>query len=174
MNRPIYILVSLLIALISGIFFLSPKNEALDFLKKQIQEKRTELQSKEEYLNALGKISGDLKNYETQLLKIDSALPDSPEMPALFDFLQKSASQSGLVLKGLDADLNPLEKIGGVFRQTRLNLFLVGSYSSLKIFLSALEKSARLIEVESISFTSSTEAGESLINAKMRIKVYSY
>ena len=172
MNRPIYILVSLLIALIFGIFFLLPKNEALNFFKKQIREKRTELQSKEEYLNALSNIAENLKNYETQLLKIDSALPDTPEMPALFDFLQKSASQSGLVLKGLDADLNPLEKIGGVFRQTRLNLFLTGSYSSLKIFLSTLEKSARLIEVESISFTSSGEGGP--INAKMRIKVYSY
>lgn len=171
MNRPTLILVSLLIAFIFGMFFLLPKNEALNFLKKQIQEKRTELQSKEEYLNTLNEIDRNLKNYETQLSKIDSSLPDSPEMPALFDFLQKSASQSGLVLKGLDADLSPLEKIGGALRQTRLNLFLVGPYSSLKIFLSALEKSARLIEVESISFTSSEDG---LINAKMRIKVYSY
>jgi len=111
----------------------------------------------------------NLKNYQIQLSKIDSALPDTPELPALFDFLQKSASQSGLVLKGLEATSGTQAEEG--LRETRLNLLLIGSYTSFKNFLSVLEYSSRLIETESLTFSSS-EAG--LINAKIRIKVNSY
>ena len=169
MNRIVVISLSLLIAFAWGIFFLSPKNKTLNFLKEEIGQKQFELQSQEEYLANLTRTAENLKNYQIQLAKIDSALPDTPELPALFDFLQKSASQSGLVLKGLEATSGTQAEEG--LRETRLNLLLIGSYTSFKNFLSVLEYSSRLIETESLTFSSS-EAG--LINAKIRIKVNSY
>ncbi len=169
MNRIVVISLSLLISFAWGIFFLSPKNKTLNFLKEEIGQKQFELQSQEEYLANLTRTAENLKNYQIQLAKIDSALPDTPELPALFDFLQKSASQSGLVLKGLEATSGTQAEEG--LRETRLNLLLIGSYTSFKNFLSVLEYSSRLIETESLTFSSS-EAG--LINAKIRIKVNSY
>jgi len=169
MNRIVVISLSLLISFAWGIFFLSPKNKTLNFLKEEIGQKQFELQSQEEYLANLTRTAENLKNYQIQLSKIDSALPDTPELPALFDFLQKSASQSGLVLKGLEATSGTQAEEG--LRETRLNLLLIGSYTSFKNFLSVLEYSSRLIETESLTFSSS-EAG--LINAKIRIKVNSY
>jgi len=169
MNRIVVISLSLLISFAWGIFFLSPKNKTLNSLKEEIRQKQFELQSQEEYLVNLTATAENLKNYQIQLSKIDSALPDTPELPALFDFLQKSASQSGLVLKGLEATSGTQAEEG--LRETRLNLLLIGSYTSFKNFLSVLEYSSRLIETESLTFSSS-EAG--LINAKIRIKVNSY
>jgi len=169
MNRIVVISLSLLISFAWGIFFLSPKNKTLNFLKEEIGQKQFELQSQEEYLANLTRTAENLKNYQIQLAKIDSALPDTPELPALFDFLQKSASQSGLVLKGLEATSGTQAEEG--LRETRLNLLLIGSYTSFKNFLSVLEYSSRLIETESLTFSSS-EAG--LINVKIRIKVNSY
>ena len=169
MNRIVVISLSLLISFAWGIFFLSPKNKTLNVLKEEIGQKQFELQSQEEYLANLTRTAENLKNYQIQLAKIDSALPDTPELPALFDFLQKSASQSGLVLKGLEATSGTQAEEG--LRETRLNLLLIGSYTSFKNFLSVLEYSSRLIETESLTFSSS-EAG--LINAKIRIKVNSY
>jgi len=170
-NRIVVISLSLLIAFAWGIFFLSPKNKTLNSLKEEIRQKQFELQSQEEYLANLTGTAENLKNYQIQLSKIDSALPDTPELPALFDFLQKSASQSGLVLKGLEATSGTQEKKERGPRETRLNLFLIGSYTSFKNFLSILEHSSRLIEVGSLTFSSSEV---DLINAKIGIKVSSY
>ena len=171
MNRIVVISLLLLISFAWVIFFLSPQNKTLNSLKEEIRQKQFELQSQEEYLVNLTATAENLKNYQIQLSKIDSALPDTAELPALFDFLQKSASQSGLVLKGLEATPGTQEKKEGGLRETRLNLFLIGSYTSFKNFLSIMEYSSRLIEVESLAFSSS-EAG--LINAKIRIRVNSY
>lgn len=171
MNRLIIIIILLLISLILGIFLILPKYEDLSFLKKKIREKQAELQSKEEYFKNLGEVAEELKNYQSQLSKIDSALPDHPQLPALFDYLQKTASQSGLVLKGISvAFVTPGQKVGET-RETPLTLVLSGSYSAFKNFLSTLEKSARLIETESISFAS-VEGGP--FNFNLRIKVHSY
>lgn len=171
MNRITIIATSLLFTFFWGAFFLLPKTKELNSLKEEIRQKQNELQSKEKYLAELNQISQNLKNYEVQLSKIDAALPDTPELPALFDFLQKSASQSGLVLKGLETTFQSQEEKLGEIRETRLNLFLVGSYSSFKNFLPTLEKSSRLIEVESITLFSPETPPASF---KLRIKVNSY
>ena len=65
----------------------------------------------------------------------------------------------------------PLEK--GEIKETRINFLLVGSYPDFKNFLFILEKSARLIDVENISFALPKEK-EGLFNFNITIKVYSY
>lgn len=171
MNRLIIIITLFSISLILGILLILPKQEDLNFLQKKIREKRVELQSQEEYLISLARIVSELKNYKIQLSKIDSALPEDPELPALFDFLQKSASQAGLVLKGISATPITSDLEITDIRETQLTLVLSGSYFSFKNFLSTLEKSARLIEVESIFF-SLVEEGPFDFN--LQIKVHSY
>ena len=171
MNRLIVIVILLFVSLILGMLLILPKYEDLSFLRKKIQEKQAELQFKEEYFQDLGEVAEELKKYQSQLSKIDSVLPDDPQLPLLFDYLQKTASQSGLVLKGISvvsvAPGRPVTEI----KETSLSLVLSGSYSAFKNFLLTLEKSARLIETESISFAS-VEGGQ--FNFNLRIKVYSY
>jgi type IV pilus assembly protein PilO len=172
MNRLTVSLILLFLALIWGIFFVMPKNEDLNLLRQNIQEKRAELQSKESYLATLTQLSQKLHEYKDSLDKIDSAIPDSPELPALFSFLQRAASQSGLILTKLDMTSAPVKSSSkseiGV-NEIRLNLILSGSYSAFKNFLYTLEKSSRLIEVESFVLT----AEEKQVNVKIQLKVHS-
>ena len=171
MNRLIVIVILLFISIVLGILLVLPKYEDLSFLQKKIGEKRAELQSQEAYLANLNQVALQLKNYQIPLSKIDSALPDDPQLPALFDYLQKTASQSGLVLKGISVVfITPGREVKET-RETPLSLVLSGSYLAFKNFLSTLEKSARLIETESISFAS---AEEGPFDFNLRIKVYSY
>ncbi len=175
MNRLSVSLVLLFLTLIWGAFFVTPKNENLTFLRQDIKEKRAELQSKATYLATLTQLSQKVNEYKAPLDKIDSAVPDSPELPTLFSFLQKVASQSGLVLTGLDVVLTPVGGspksaiVGLAIKETHLNLILSGSYPALKNFLSTLEKSSRLIEVESIILV----AKEEQVNVKIQVKVHS-
>lgn len=172
MSRPIIIAICFCLILVLGVGFLWPKYQDLNILQKKVEEKRAELQSKEEYFLNLSNTSEELKKYENQLLKIDSALPPDPSIPALLDFLQKKISQSGLVLDETNlVSIIPFEDLPGI-QETHLDLQVLGSYPSFKNFLLTLEKSARLIEVEEIVFSSPEKEAPSSFN--LRIKVYSY
>jgi len=186
MNKPIAIAICLYLTLVLGVGLLWPKYQDWKDFQKKIEEKRIELQYKEEYFSELNKASDTLKEYSQALLKIDSSLPADPDLPSLFDFLQKASSQNGLILKGISPisttffeDYYPpptLPTFGGALsskiQETHLSLSLVGSYFAFKNFLLTLEKSARLIEVESIDF-SSPKKGE-IFTFNLKIKVYSY
>lgn len=168
MNRPITIAICIFLTLILGVVFINPKYQELRGIRERIRVKKAEIQSKEKYFSDITDVSEQLKEYEAQLSKIDSALPPDVSLPALFNFLQTATSQNGLVLKGM----SPGFTVQGRFGETSVSLVVTGSYSSLKSFLSTLEKSARMIETESISFSSPGETG--LFTFNLRIKVHSY
>ena len=175
MPRIITIFVCLLITFILIITLVLPKKEALDSSQKRVEEKMAEIQGKEEYFANLRLLSAKLKNYQTQLLKIDSALPEDPGLPTLFDFLQKSASQSGLVLTSVKLSALPTPVVleeKPEFQETKIDLTLSGSYPAFKNFLSVLEKSARVIALESLTF--STKPKEEAFKFDLKIKAYSY
>ncbi len=179
MPRPLAIIIGLILLAALGIAVVFPKYQNLNLLQSKIKEKEAELQSEKEYFSNLDDISEELKKYEESLSKINSALAAEPGLPALFNFLQTAASQNGLILKKIVPTLpSPLkeelvkEGWSPEIRETGINLTVVGSYPSFKNFLSTLEKTARMIELESISFSTLEEAGP--VDFNLRIKVYSY
>jgi len=169
-NYPFYITIFFLLSFFLIIFLIFPKYQNLNSLKKEIFEKEDELSSQEKYFETLQKTSEELKKYAPSLSKVDAALPKNPSLPELLNFIQKTSAQSGLSLKGISpAATSPLK--GGKIKETRMNFVLVGNYPDFKNFLSILEKSARLIDIENFSFSSPKEGP---FNFNLTIKVYSY
>lgn len=165
----IYILFFLLLTLILGLVLIYPQYQELTLVKEKIEEKKTELQSKEEYLSNLQKTSEKLNQYETELSVLDSALPSDPSLPSLFAYLQKTASENGLILK----EMSPATSLPSEGPQeTRIHIKMTGLYPSLKTFLTDLENSARMIEVDSVYFASPKKEGP--FDFEIEIKVYSY
>ena len=173
MSKTLISIVFIALALIFGTIFVLPNYQELDLLWQSIKRQEEEIAKRKEYFQDLRNTAEELKNYQEQLAKIDSALPPDTDLPALFDFLQKTASQSGLFLKSIShSAAQPSSEITGP-EETTVSLSLSGSYPSLKEFISDyLEVTSRLIEVESISFSSSPEEGPREFN--LTIKVYSY
>jgi Tfp pilus assembly protein PilO len=170
---PIIIVACFLLVIILGAVVLLPKFQELREIQKNIAEKEEELRSQESYFAELREIKTKLEKYQEQLTKINAALPDEQSLPSLFDFLQKTSSQSGLILKGIGPfTISPSEDDPNL-RETQFSFQVLGSYSSFKNFLLSLEKSARMIEVENISFSSPKEE-DNLFVFNLRIKVYSY
>ncbi len=163
------IIICFLSTILLGAFLLYPKYQNFVVFEKQIKTKENELQSKQEYLSNLSENSEQLKKYQEKLLVIDNALPSTFSLPSLFDLLQKIASQNGLIVKDMNSSYvtNP-ERI----QEVRVNLKVVGLYSSFKSFMSVLEKSARMIEIESFSFSTPQE-GE-IFDFILTMKTYSY
>ncbi|MDI6602654.1 MAG: type 4a pilus biogenesis protein PilO [Patescibacteria group bacterium] len=171
MSRPFIIVFFLSLVLILGRGFVWPKYQELKFLEQRNEEKRVEIEGRKEYLQDLNKAAKVLKNYQNQLTKIDSALPSDSHLVVLLNFLQKATSQSGLVLKDIQPSTSrPSLDVEGI-KENELSLVVAGTYTSFKNFLSTLEMSSRLIEVESISFSSSKE---DIQDFNLKIKVYSY
>ena len=179
-NYSFYITIFFLLSVLLIIFLIFPKYQNLNLLKKEISGKEDELSSQEEYFESLQKTSEELKKYEDSLLKIDTALPQKLSLPEFLNFIQKASSQSNLSLRGMSpavtsslekaAEGEPRQGRGGI-KETRISFVLAGDYSDFKNFLSILEKSARLIDIENFSFSSSKEGQ---FNFNLAIKVYSY
>lgn len=171
-NPLIVIIICFLFSLIFGVVLLLPKFQYSGVILKSLKNKEAEIQYKEKYFSEINQISTELEKYQTELSKIDSALPFDPSLPSLLDFLQKASSQSGLVLKGISPIITAPSEVFTNLKETKFSIVVAGSYSSFKEFLLVLEKSARLIEVEDISF-SFPEQKESF-DFNLRIKVYNY
>ena len=165
-------LVSCFIVAIMVALILWPRFAELKTTQKDVEGKTNELQMREEYISELNKIKAELEQYSSEVSKTVSALPADPSLPSLFNFLQESSSKSGLVLKTINPFLVSVSKNLPNFRETTFNIGVAGSYSAFKNFLSTLEKSARMIEVENISFSAST--GKEPFDFNLQIKVYSY
>lgn len=169
MKRLNIIIICFLSTIVLGAFLLYPKYQNFVVFEKQIKAKENELQSKQEYLSNLSENSEQLKKYQEKLLVIDAALPSTLSLPSLFNLLQKIASQNGLIVKDMNSSYvtNP----EGI-QEVRVDLKVVGLYSSFKSFISVLEKSARMIEIESFSFSTPQE-GE-IFDFILTMKTYSY
>lgn len=167
----------LALSLTVGVIFLWPRYQEMDNLQIKIANMEQEIQNLDKYYQQLSAISKKLDEHQEELTKIDSALPSEFSAPSFLRFLQKVAPENGLILTSAGPfSAQPLSQKADI-KEIQGSLELSGSYSSLKNFLKALEKSARLIEVDSISFSvPKTEEGEisEIFNFQLGIKTYSY
>ena len=170
------LIVFILLCVFATVFFVSwPRYQELKSTQAKIAEKGVELQYKEQYFRDITDAAKELTQYKEELLKVNSILPSDPSIPALFSFLQTAASQNGLILEGLN--LSGISEVSGAegsgVKEINVNLAVSGSYSSLKSLLSTLEKTSRLIEVETISLSAPQEADKPF-SFNLAIKTHSY
>lgn len=171
MPKIIIITICLIAAVGLVIFLVYPKYQDLAFLRKQLKQKGEEFSSRQEYFSEVNRVSEELNNYQEELEKIDSALPEDPSLPEIYDYFQKVSSQNGLVLTNINVGPLVDSKANLNTKETGISIAVSGSYTALKNLLSSLYKSARLIEVENISF--SPEEG-SIFEFNLQLKTHSY
>lgn len=155
----------ILLSVLFLVFLVWPKYSRFLELKKTVSKLEGVLQSYKEYFNEIEKTISKIKEREEELVKIKSALPSDPQVGETLNFFQKSASESGLLLRDVSFSVNKPEdeKLG----ELKIKLLLSGEYESLKNFLKKVEKSSRLIEIENISFS-----GEAPFNFELSLKAF--
>ena len=157
MSRSIAILIVFAASLLVGIFLLWPKYQLFNDLLKEAHSRLAELATKTEYYSQIKDINVELELYQDQLAKISNALPREQSLPSLLNYLGESASQTGLILGDFVVTASQDQRI----KKTGISLELSGSYSSLKDFIKAIEKSARSFEIASISISAPQKKGDS-------------
>ena len=155
MNFKNYPLFTLLALAISGgimFFLILPKYQGYGEIKEEVAVRLAEFQSQEEYISELQSTHERLESYQEALAKIESAIPEKRLLPDLLSLFQETASQSGLIMEKVTPSFVASDLVKDI-RLTRINLTLKGDYAGLKSFIETIEKSARLIEVDSVYFS---------------------
>jgi len=170
-NKIILTILFFIVSLMLGLLLFLPNYQEFKISQTQIKSTKEEIKQFQDYYSKIEKISEELQKYSEGLAKIDSALPSEPGLTNLYYFLQKNSYQTGLFLKEVG-----ITKVSSLSDMPAIKTYifpisLMGSYYSFKNFLSSLEKSARLIEVDSISFSYSKEDN---FTFNLLIRVHSY
>jgi len=182
---PIISVILLVILFVGGYFFWWPKYQEFNRQNTVLEQETKALEQKNNYYSKLKEISNKLAAYKDEINKIDSALPAETSLPVLFDFIKKTSMENGLVLNSIspsgagnssskydksNVNTETSAKSTAGVEKISLSISLSGTYPALKNFLSAIYKNARLIEVNSISFSSPSEAD--LFNFDLSLEVY--
>ena len=168
-----FIILSPLILLITiGLFFglISPTLEQIEIRQEEIQIKEIELHKIIAHILNIRSLFRELEELKEPLLKLEQALPETPNLEQIFVTIQKLSGRQGLLLRGMEigsiTEVREEENILALpFRLT-----VVGSYQNFKEFLLDLEQSARFFNVESIVFSSPKD--EIFYTFSLDIKVY--
>lgn len=200
-NRFIYSIIFLAVALSMIFFLVMPKYRESVSLQKELQEKQIRYRDLSLYYDKVSKIVLSLEDRKDVLQKIDSALPFNFSVAPLVYFFHKKGVENGLIVNSInlsystpttsskdkdkdqnkekEAEENFLEK---KVKSVNFTINILGNYQGLKNFLRSLEKSARLFQVNTVSFsslspgqaTSSPENESRLYNFKLEMKTYTY
>lgn len=163
----------IILCLVAGIIFFGwDEYKEFNNLKFQLESSKADLKSKQEYFSKLNEVLAKLNENDVELAKIDSALPATSVVPEMVNFLAEKSSQNGLILEKVDSEkISPLTK-GSKIQKVSLDLTLSGFYPALRNFISSLQNSAKIIEINSIKF-SEPKQGD-VFSFNLIIETYSY
>lgn len=129
------------------------------------QKKINELESKKSNLAQIEKVYDSYKKIsQEEIEKLSIMLPPEKDVPSLFIEMEALAKESGLALNSIDvAQAGAVSITAGVaegsatlnMKKLNINLKIQGidSYDRLKLFLGNVEKSIRILDLNSLSYS---------------------
>ena len=173
MKSPLVIIGILVVDSIVGIFWSWPAYKAFLVFHNQEKQKMAEVQMQANYFKDIEALSEKLRQSENKLAAIDWALPNDASLPSLYSGIQAMAASSGLVLQSISSSVSSdVVKDANQVKTVDINLQLSGSYAGFKEFLARTLKSARILRVQSVSFSSPKTVGK--FDFTLRVHAYSY
>jgi len=178
-DRPISIALIIFITIVVSFFLLVPQYQLFGKLQTQLAEKKAEFNAEYDYYSAISKTYFDIQSRKDDIGKIDEALSEQANLGQLIYYLQKTASANGLLVKDLFASkTGATVNSATAVKDITLSVDLLGTYSSLGSFITALEKSSRLFEISNISFGSGMSKAalqtQDAYSFNLQIKTHSY
>lgn len=154
MEKPIFYFTIILIILAAvGFFLIYPLYSEMMNLKSKLDNRKEALANKSNYFSKLREFKNQLKEFPEEIEKIKSAIPEDSGMLDMASFLISEASANGLSLDNISVGNYIIEsqKDDSDVKKSSLDISVSGKYSSLKSFISSIQKNSRLIEIDNIS-----------------------
>jgi len=171
MNRTIIAIILLGATAIASLFVVKPKYQEYAQKKAELEARQVELSYHQQHFSVLKDTEARLKQSQEAFAKIDNSLPSFFSLPAFYANMLKLTSQSGMVVDQIShtGTINPQERL----KKQSFSLSVSGTFASFNNFLNVIEKSAKIFEVDGMSFTYPEEEGE-VISFSLNMHTFSY
>jgi len=145
----------------------------------ELAQEKEKIEREDLRLATITEVERELAPYIEILNKIKTAIPADPALPSLIKHLELIVSASGLQLDSIGSFSVSEPAEGSRLRKTKVEIKVLGhDYQSLKDFIKELERSMRIIVIESASISTVTEEegadGGTRFALSLSIKTYSY
>ncbi len=165
MARNVFGSILILLSVLVSVFWTYPMWNEISSIKT----KKAEIQSTLDRVNALARRRDEIRAQFNSLSpddrsKLDEFFPKNKELGLLILNIDKAASSNGMILKKIDASENDKNRQNNQGNQSKeadekysylpFQISVSGNYNSFLLFMKALEKSRRLIDIDSLSFDS--------------------
>jgi len=157
----ITILVVLAVSGVLSVVFIWPKVGVVQDMRALVGSRQAEANIIEQRFQATAKSVSQYENLSAlDIEMVESALPSKADLPNLYILLQSLISSAGLIGEGIQVD----EGSGSL----DISFTLHGTYESFRAFLVEAERSLRIFDVETITFSSERSYDNITFGVKMR------
>jgi len=181
-NKPVATIIILIINLILIFLFVAPKYQESNNLQLNLAQKQIEYDAQSDYYGKVLEALKSINDRKDVLEKIDSALPLDFSLASVIYFLQNEAIENQLNIKSITFSKD-LPQTKEEFLSANSNqevksvgfaVNLSGSYQGFKKFLSDLDKSVRLFQVDRIYFSSPQGSSSELTYSPDQFQIYDF
>ncbi|MDD3608018.1 MAG: type 4a pilus biogenesis protein PilO [Candidatus Moranbacteria bacterium] len=159
-DKPIIIILTIFIILLLIFFLVAPEYRKFKDLQSDLGIKKAEYNAEYEYYSQITQNYYNIQSNSEKIEKIDIALPSDPALANLFYYVQDQSLKNGLILKSMFLTKAPSVSEEENIKDIGFSLSLLGNYKALESFLSSLEKSSRMFEINGISFGSGSASSQ--------------
>ena len=154
-------------------YFVLPSYDQLNQLKTVLSERQNLLDSRTAMINYILKLKEDYNVHKQELEEIAIIIPSQKYIPEIISSLEAMATSNGVGLISINiSESTKREEIKGVKGLT-ISVKLTGTYESYMNFLTSLETSRRLIDIELSRITPSEKTAILTIDLAGRAYVLS-
>ena len=161
--------------IIFGWFLVKPTWADLKTANETLAQTQTRLDEQNAVKQSISKLISNFAAQRSKLSILDTALPDSPEVPQLLSGLEELAFTSGMIISSLQiTEELPVEAVVAVdpantvivekssivkpeLVTIKIDLSLTGTTDSFYYLLSLLEHNLRLFDISAINFESNPD-----------------
>lgn len=160
LNKSVTIIILFVIVVMIVFLFALPKYQEFKDLEKTIIQKESEYKALAGYYEKIANLFGDIESRRDVLTRVDNALLEDVSFASLMYFLQIKGMENELVLKSIMPPKYSSGSYGAIALKKSIkevkpvvfNISLSGNYQNIKKFLSDIDNSARLMQVNAITF----------------------
>ena len=159
-NKPLITILMFFATLVLIFLFVLPTYQQSNSLQANVFSKQAEYSGKSLYYANIVSLSNKLESHKDALQKVDDALPSTISFAQFIYFFQQKGLENGLTVRAINfgAPLRPSVSGGNNIKNIVIGLNLSGTYQNFKNFVSSLEQSDRLFEINSVSFKADVTA----------------
>lgn len=169
------IILSLIASITLGIFAVSPTISTIANLQRQLNDDKFIEQKLQEKINNLSILQEKYNSLQKDLPLVFAAVPKSSEIPSLLAQMQGLSKESNINLDSFQTFKVLLSKDLGLnkkYSSFDFGIKIKGDYQSLLTFMDKLSNFQRIITINSIAITKSTENNNQVLQLNIKGAAY--